>query len=62
MHRKKDTMTFEMRTLILDLKKTNYNLTLNFCQFKDMSNIQNDTFSLEWKEFIPMELITNVLT
>jgi hypothetical protein len=55
-------MTFEMRTLILDLKKTNYNLTLNFCQFKDMSNIQNDTFSLEWKEFIPMELITNVLT
>lgn len=45
---------------MLDLKKSNYNLILNFCQFEDIINIQNDTFTHKIIEFDPAQLINSV--
>jgi len=52
----------ELHKVVFDLKKSNYNLILNYCQFEDLINIQNDSFSTKIMEFDPETLIKSVLS
>jgi hypothetical protein len=50
-----------LRNLVLDVKRSNCDLFLNFCQFNDLINIQNDSFSQNLTEFYPNETILEVV-
>ena len=52
----------DLPNLALDLKKSNYHLFHNFCQFNDIINIQNDNFHLTPTEFKPSNLLLSVMT
>ena len=49
-----------LSNLALELRKSNKFLFLNFCQFNDLINIQNDTFTQHLKEFDPENLIRKI--
>ena len=50
-----------LRNLVLDVKRSNCDLFLNFCQFNDLINIQNDSFSQNLTEFYPSKTILEVV-
>ena len=47
--------------MALDVKRSNCNLFLNFCQFSDQIAIQNDSFSSYMTEFSPETIVNAVL-
>ena len=51
-----------LKNLALDLKKTNSDMFIQFCKFNDITNIQNDTFCQEMKEFDPESLIVSIVS
>jgi hypothetical protein len=52
----------ELNRVVFDLKKSNYNLLLNYCQFEDLINIQNETFAQDIQEFEPVKLLNAVVS
>jgi len=48
--------------ITLNLRKSNYNLFLNFCQFKDLISMQNETFRQQMKQFDPEKLISQIVS
>jgi hypothetical protein len=50
-----------LRNLVLDVKRSNCDLFLNFCQFNDLINIQNDSFSQDMTTFYPNKTILEVV-
>ena len=51
----------QLSNLALDLKKSNYHLYHNFCQFNDIINIQNDNFHLTPSNFKPKQLMSSII-
>ena len=49
----KDDTPSAVQKLAVEVKRSNCDLFLNFCQFNDLINLQNDTFYREMTEFKP---------
>jgi len=47
--------------VVLDIKRSNCDLNMNFCQFNDLINIENDNFCRSTVEFNPKKTVKEVL-